>query len=193
MTEEKFEGAEAEVEVKEERVTKKRHPKNYRHEQIDQRLREERTETEKRLMKDAEKHGTNVPEVEKNSDDELEIEKVDGEPLKQVIDERPGLAEELGENVALIHDTGIIHGDLTTSNAMVDEELYVIDFGLSYRSTRSEDRAVDIHLLKQVLQSSHPEVAEKAWENFLKGYNNYSESEEVLEQLKDVESRGRYK
>jgi len=99
-----------------------------------------------------------------------------------------------GTNIAYLHSTEIIHGDLTTSNAMVSNgELYVIDFGLSFRSQRLEDKAVDIHLLKQVLNSSHPEVAERAWQKFVEGYSEYEKSDEVLEQLEDVEKRGRYK
>ena len=99
-----------------------------------------------------------------------------------------------GQNIAYLHSADIIHGDLTTSNAMtLDGEIYIIDFGLSFRSQRSEDKAVDIHLLKQVLNSSHPEVAKKAWRNFIDGYTEYEKSDEVLEQLKDVEERGRYK
>lgn len=190
---ETFEGAEAEVKVGEKEVRKKRHPKNYRHKKIDRELREERTETEQRLMEDARKHGVNVPEVEQESEDELSMEKVGGKPLKQVLEDDTTLLKELGKNVAFLHDTDIIHGDLTTSNAMVDRELYLIDFGLSYRSQRIEDKAVDIHLLKQVLKTSHPEVAKDAWGEFVEGYNEYEESGEVLEQLKDVESRGRYK
>ncbi|MFT4868365.1 MAG: TP53 regulating kinase-like protein [Candidatus Nanohaloarchaea archaeon] len=103
------------------------------------------------------------------------------------------MMKELGENVALLHSIDIIHGDLTTSNAIADEEIYLIDFGLSFRSQRIEDRAVDIHLLKQVLESSHPEVSKEAWQNFLKGYSEYEDSEKVLEQLEEVEQRGRYK
>ena len=189
----KFEGAEAEVAVEEDEVRKKRHPKNYRHEKIDQKLRKERTETEQHLMEEAEKHGVKIPNVEQESEDELVMDKVEGQPLKQVVEEQPEIMEELGKNLALLHDTGIVHGDLTTSNSVVDKKLFLIDFGLSFRSKRTEDKAVDIHLLKQVLNSSHPEVADEAWQNFVKAYSQYEQSEEVLEQLKDVESRGRYK
>ncbi|MFB6143800.1 MAG: KEOPS complex kinase/ATPase Bud32 [Candidatus Nanohaloarchaea archaeon] len=189
----KFEGAEAEVRIGEEDVKKERHAKKYRHEKIDEELRHDRTETEQKLMEDARRHGVNVPEAEKEESNQLRIEKVEGSQLKEVIADRPESLKELGENIALLHDTGIIHGDLTTSNAVVNEEPYLIDFGLSYRSQRIEDRAVDIHLLKQVLKSSHPEVAEEAWKEFVEGYREYEKSEEVLEQLEDVESRGRYK
>ena len=188
-----LQGAEAEVEIKENSVLKRRPRKNYRHESIDSRLREERTETEVKLMKEARKHGVKVPEIKGSSESRIEMDRIKGNMLKQVLENDIEKIEKLGENIALLHDIDIVHGDLTTSNALVDGKVYLIDFGLSYRSQRVEDKAVDIHLLKQVLNSSHPEVADKAWESFIEGYNSYEESDKVLEQLKDVESRGRYK
>lgn len=191
---EKIRGAEAEVEIGEDRVVKKRPEKNYRHPELDERLREERTETEEKLMMDARKHGVNVPEVETKEDSALDMEKVEGETLKEKLEERPEILRDLGENIAYLHSEDIIHGDLTTSNAMVENNTVVlIDFGLSFRSQRTEDRAVDLHLMKQVLDTSHPELAEESWENFLEGYREYERSGEVLEQLEEVEKRGRYK
>ena len=187
-------GAEATVEIGEGQVIKKRTEKKYRHEQLDEKIRKERTETEKNLLSEANKYGVNVPEVKKTDASILELEKIEGEKLKHKVENKPELLEKLGENISLLHSIDIIHGDLTTSNAIVeDSEVFLIDFGLSFRSQRTEDRAVDIHLLKQVLESSHPEMAEKAWRNFLEGYREYEESEEVMEQLKEVEQRGRYK
>lgn len=186
-------GAEAEVEIREQQVVKRRPEKKYRHPELDKKIRKERTETEEKLITEARKYGVSVPEAEKKDNSTIELEKIDGEKLKEVVEEKPEILEELGENIALLHSTDIIHGDLTTSNAIADEEVYLIDFGLSFRSQRTEDKAVDIHLLKQVLESSHPEAADDAWENFLKGYSDYEESEKVLEQLEEVEQRGRYK
>lgn len=185
-------GAEATVETVNGKVLKKREPKKYRHRELDNKIREERTETEVKLMKEAIKYGVNAPRPEKISEAEIEMEEIDGRPLKEVIEERPELLKEMGENVAKLHSSDIIHGDLTTSNALVEEKVFLIDFGLSFRSQRVEDRAVDIHLLKQVLNSSHPKVAEEAWNSFLEGYRP-EDREEVLEQLEEVEKRGRYK
>lgn len=185
-------GAEATIRINDS-VEKKRHSKRYRHKQLDQKIREKRTEKEARMMKQARKNGVNVPEIEQVGEETLEIERIDGDQLKDVLGERPGAMKQLGENTARLHEADIIHGDLTTRNAMIGEELYIIDFGLCFRSQRIEDRAVDIHLLKQVLESSHPEIAEKAWKNFLEGYQSYSKSGEVLERLEEVEKRGRYK
>lgn len=187
-------GAEATIEMENNKVTKTREPKKYRHPDLDSKIRTERTDTEVRLIKDAKRHNVSAPEAEKIDDSTIEMEKIDGEILKETLANNIDLMEDYGRNIAYLHSTEIIHGDLTTSNAMVsDDEVYIIDFGLSFRSQRNEDKAVDIHLLKQVLNSSHPEIAENAWENFVEGYSQYERSDEVLEQLKDVEKRGRYK
>lgn len=187
-------GAEATIEIENDRVIKKREPKNYRHSDLDSKIRTERTETEARLIQDAKRHNVNAPEAEQVDDFTIEMEKIDGKVLKKILSNDIGFMEDYGRNIGYLHSTEIIHGDLTTSNAMVSEnKLYVIDFGLAFRSQRLEDKAVDIHLLKQVLNSSHPEVAVDAWKKFLEGYSQYDRSDEVLEQLKDVEKRGRYK
>lgn len=144
-------------------------------------------------MEKALKHGVKVPEILNQKDYTIKMQKIEGQTLKQVLEKQTEKMKEYGENVARMHDTDIIHGDLTTSNAIADKKLHIIDFGLSSHSERIEDKAVDIHLLKQVLNSSHPEISEKAWEKFVEGYQNSTNSEKVLQQLKEVEKRGRYK
>jgi len=133
------------------------------------------------------------------------------------------LMQNLGKQVSSLHENNIIHGDLTTSNTILRTnnkkqnksaeekggntkksnakkstkgdfgagDLYIIDFGLGFISTRLEDKAVDLHLIKQALEAKHFQNHEKLFNNFLKGYS--WEKEKVLEQLKKVESRGRYK
>lgn len=190
---EKIRGAEAEVEIEDETVIKRRNRKKYRHPELDSRLVKERTSTEEELLARAKRYGVNVPDVEEKKDRTLVLERLHGEPLKEVA-EKKEVFEQLGENVAYLHSAGIIHGDLTTSNAILsDDSVFLIDFGLAFRSERDEDRAVDIHLLKQMLETSHPEIAETAWSNFLEGYSEIEDSEDVLEQLEEVEKRGRYK
>ncbi|MFB6200092.1 MAG: KEOPS complex kinase/ATPase Bud32 [Candidatus Nanohaloarchaea archaeon] len=193
---EKLKGAEATVKISDSEVEKQRKQKKYRHPEIDNRIRDERTEMEKKLMQEARQHNVNVPETEKKDKHSLKIQKIDGQPLKQVVNQKTEQVRQLGEQVALLHSINIIHGDLTTSNVIIEKETekpFLIDFGLAFRSERAEDKAVDIHLFKQVLESSHPEKAGKAWKQFLDGYREYSEAEKVLEQLKEVEKRGRYK
>lgn len=184
--------AEAEVELFEDYVIKKRIRKGYRHSELDKRIRTERTGEEERLLKRAYQKGVSVPGVEKIDDHKLKIDRINGQMLKDKLE--PEKFEQLGIEVARLHDSDTIHGDLTTSNVIVDDSIFLIDFGLAFYSQRIEDRAVDIHLLKQVLESSHPENAETCWNGFLEGYSSeYEKSHAVLDQLKAVEKRGRYK
>ena len=184
-------GAEAHVTLENGMVKKERPLKSYRHPELDSRLRTERTETEARLMEDARRHGVNVPEISSVDDNSIMMDRIEGEKLRDNLEIQS--FQSLGRNIAYLHETDIIHGDLTSSNVIVGKEVYIIDFGLSFRSQRIEDRAVDIHLLKQVLESSHPQKADEMWESFLKGYREYRRYEEVMERLEEVEERGRYK
>lgn len=198
MTEEKQQlGAEAKVIIKQDKVVKDRLKKKYRHTKLDNRLRSERTEEESRRLSQAKKYGVKVPDVLKTEEYTLEIEKVKGKKLRDIIKNNVESFEDLGRQVGILHNQDIIHGDLTTSNIIIQKETlepYLIDFGLSGHSQRIEDKAVDLHLLKQVLETSHPEVADDAWSNFIKGYETkQEESEEILDRLEEVEERGRYK
>ena len=71
-------------------------------------------------------------------------------------------------------------------------QLYFIDFGLSFHSQRIEDKAVDLHLLKQALESKHYKNYDFLLKECLSNYK-WADSQAVLKQLEKVESRGRYK
>jgi len=71
--------------------------------------------------------------------------------------------------------------------------VFFIDFGLGFISNKPEAKAVDLHLLKQALEAKHFKHWQKLWEDFEKSYNNSKESSKILERLKTVEKRGRYK
>ncbi len=187
-------GAEACITFDPPHAIKTRKPKQYRHTTIDTRLRQERTEKEARLLEKAAQAGVAVPTVVKQEKTELVMDLIDGEKLRDIFEERDDLWTAVGENIARLHAQDIIHGDLTTSNILVKGgELYFIDFGLGFFSQRVEDRATDLRLLEQVLQSTHYKVAEEAFQAILDGYSEgYGGSDEVLEQLEEVKSRRRY-
>jgi TP53 regulating kinase-like protein len=105
------------------------------------------------------------------------------------------IMNELGKETAKLHTNDIIHGDLTTSNMLLKEKkVYLVDFGLSFISKRIEDKAVDLHLIKQALEAKHFQNYESLFEHFIVSYKKeYKDSSKVLEQLKKVEARGRYK
>ncbi|MCM2324860.1 MAG: Kae1-associated serine/threonine protein kinase [Candidatus Woesearchaeota archaeon] len=186
-------GAEAEVHKEGMSIVKKRIRKSYRHPRLDDFLRKTRTRREARLL---EKLSIPAPKLMRLDEKSYEITMtlIVGEKVRDVLDKDIGICEEIGENVALMHNQGIIHGDLTTSNMIYDKRLYLIDFGLSFYSDKFEDKAVDLHLLKQALYSKHCKVAKKAFSLVMKGYEHKSVTyQKIKQKLAVVEGRGRNK
>ncbi len=147
-------------------------------------------------MKKLSELGVNVPKLFPSEDEyTIVMEYVDGKRLR---DELPVKKDKLilvGEWLAKMHDEGIIHGDLTTSNILLDknDNLFLIDFGLSFFSQKIEDMAVDVHLLKQAFQSTHYKEADELFEQFLKGYSGAKHLEKIMLQLNEVQLRGKNK
>ena len=106
------------------------------------------------------------------------------------------VCSEIGQFVGTMHKHGIMHGDLTTSNFILDtKKLFLIDFGLASRTEKPDDHAVDLRLFKEILNSAHAEVMEKSWKNFQKGYSKavgMKYSKKILNLVAVIESRGRY-
>lgn len=191
-------GAEAKVFDTGDSIVKERFSKDYRHEKIDSDLRVKRTRQEKRILNKLDALGFSSPEIVSVDEDTgvLEMEKIDGVVLKDVFDDDfKSFSEEIGEKIAFLHENDVIHHDLTTSNMIVyEDEVYFIDFGLGFISKRDEDRAVDLHLLNDALESKHHTVFPECMDIVLETYkNNYEDSDSVLERYKEVKKRGRYK
>ena len=87
---------------------------------------------------------------------------------------------------------GVVAGNITDLDKD-NFEVYFIDFGLGFHSLKIEDKAVDLHLLKEALEAKHFKNWEKLFKAVCKGYSISKDNKKVLEQLKKVESRGRYK
>lgn len=126
-------------------------------------------------------------------------------------DDVKALMERIGRAVGRLHETGVVHGDLTTSNLMLrpvgrrnevlgvedieglDGEVVLIDFGLATQNALEEDKAVDLYVLERAFGSTHPE-AEEAFKDVLKAYGeSYKGGKIVLKRLEDVRMRGRKK
>ena len=106
------------------------------------------------------------------------------------------ICKKIGQSIAKLHNSDIIHGDLTTSNMIFvekEDKVYFIDFGLGFISHKIEDKAVDLHLLKQALEAKHFKHWKELVKEVLKSYEKSTDSKIVLERLKAVEKRGRYK
>jgi len=191
-------GAEAKVYLIDGKISKQRQPKTYRHEQIDTQVRTRRTRREAKILEKAHLTGINVPKVLGVDKFDLEIEYISGDRLSEKLnsydlERQKKVMKLLGEQVSKLHFNDLIHGDLTTSNIILkDNEVFIIDFGLGFVSKKIEDKAVDLHLLKQALEAKHFENWKLLFESFLKMYE-FDESENVVERLNVVEKRGRYK
>jgi tRNA A-37 threonylcarbamoyl transferase component Bud32 len=233
-------GAEAVLYEDKDTVIKHRLKKNYRIKELDDELRKQRTRREASLLQKI-----LIPHpklIDSDDKEKIVMEKIKGEKLREVLDQKPELAIKIGELVAELHNHNIIHGDLTTSNMILrtqdsgiktrksallgtpkgatptsspsnqaltgvgvgdgdahffktrsEGEIVFIDFGLSFHSEKFEDKAVDIHLFKQALNSKHFKVYDKALKGFLKGYEKANHYHEIMQRLKEVELRGRYK
>lgn len=190
-------GAEARIIRDDDIVRKERIEKRYRHPELDRRLREERTQDEARMLKKAYQAGVRVPTVHAVEDTTFEMDHIDGTLVKEIFSDRDDLWPVIGEQIARLHNRNVIHGDLTTSNMLYDSdrgEVYFIDFGLGYHSQRIEDKAVDLHLLHEVLDSTHTDVADDAMATILDVYREQCDTaEQVLERYDDIKDRGRYK
>ncbi|MGC8817550.1 MAG: Kae1-associated kinase Bud32 [Candidatus Hadarchaeum sp.] len=184
-------------------IVKTRIPKRYRIKDLDLRLRESRTALEAGLLSDAKRAGVPTPivyEVDKVGM-RIVMEFIEGAQVKQVLD-RLGPAEMrkvcriIGKQIAKLHRAGIIHGDLTTSNMILksDGKVYFVDFGLGGHDSSTEERGVDLHLLKRALQSTHFRIATRAYAAVISGYRAEfgKGAEEIINRAKEIESRGRY-
>ena len=193
-------GAEATIILEKNNVLKKRMKKSYRIEEIDERLRKTRTKKETNLLEKSSSIINSPKPLKTNNKFEIKIPYIKGKKLSEHFDKLPKkLAKEvckkIGQNIAKLHDNNIMHGDLTTSNIILDKNnnVWFIDFGLGFHSERIEDKSVDLHLIKQALEAKHFKNFKDYWKNIEMGYKLSKNYKKTLEQLKKVESRGRYK
>ena len=189
-------GAEAKIFLDENKIIKNRFRKKYRIKQIDDSLRQFRTRREAKVLTKL-PEGVKGPKLIKMDDDDMEIimEYIPGKKVRDILDEHIELSPVIGEKLAIMHNNHIIHGDLTTSNMIFyNEEIYFIDFGLSFFSHKIEDKAVDLHLLKQALESKHHKIFKKSFDLVLKSYKQKIKNpKDIMQRFRKVERRGRYK
>jgi Kae1-associated kinase Bud32 len=207
MSEEKLikRGAEAEILLSEwmekKVIVKRRIPKPYRLKVIDEQLRRARTKEEAKLFLDARKEGIRVPliydiDIKKG---QITMERIEGKRIKDVLDdlhpkEREKICKLIGKDIGRLHRANIIHGDITTSNLFLSSSSIIwIDFGLGEKSEEIERKAVDLHVLMEVFESTHPKYKE-CFDWVVQEYKmEYKEANKVLKRLAELIKRGRYK
>lgn len=158
-------------------VVKHRFRKAYRLPALDVKLTRSRLAGEARAMVRARRAGVRAPVVAHVDAESgcVYSDRVEGKTLKETLratretsdgTDAEGVREalktygrDIGEQIAKLHDAGIVHGDLTTSNFMVrdrDGKIVVVDFGLSYPSDAAEDKGVDLYVLERAITAAHP-------------------------------------
>ena len=181
-------------------VVKVRSPKRYRATGLDEEIRSSRTRNEARLMKEARKAGVRTPVVYSVDMKEFSIvmENVSGEKVKEKLEDDPDSAAEIcrmiGNTIADLHNSGICHGDLTTSNMILtaDGRICLIDLSMGRTKAGLEDIGVDMHLLERAFTSAHPDLAD-AFSVLMGSYlSRKNGSEQVIEKIEEIKNRGRY-
>jgi len=179
---------------------KERVPKSYRISEIDLRLRKERTKKEAKLLGEAKKCGVKTPliyDINKYKN-YLILEEIQGIPIKNVfegasVQRVKDISRMIGYHIAKLHNCGIIHGDLTTSNLILkDNGIVFIDFGLGKNSDLVEDKGVDLLVFKKAISGIHYKIADISFREILKGYAIADDYKEVVEKIDEIEGRGRY-
>ncbi len=176
-------------------IAKVRTVKPYRHKYLDFDIRKRRTVHEAQMLSVVKQFGVASPYVYFVDPISciLFMEFVPGRNAKEIIS--PQISLNIGICVGLLHSRSLIHGDLTTSNFLVNRKLHLLDFGLSFYSDRLEDKAVDVRLVKETFGSLHHVQYESLFSNFLRGYsailgNNLAKK--VLMKVSSIERRVRY-
>lgn len=218
----KYQGAESKIYFGNNRVIKHRFRKQYRHPLLDKKLTKERTKRERRMIdkirSKSKQLADYMPKVIWSDDSTILMTEITNcETLYNYFHrtvECSNLAPLIGKCIAEMHNIGIIHGDLTTSNLMlcrrsqdevpksddpeVTDETHIvvpIDFGLSTGLDAPEERAVDLYVLERALISAH--FTDSSFFNlifvtYLKLIDEkICEGTKIVERLTEVRGRGR--
>lgn len=178
---------------------KTRKIKTYRNSSLDSKIRKQRTIKESQMLSQVKSFGIPTPLVyfvnlEKSM---IVMQEIPGKPVHDLSESKIiEMSKQIGKLVGLLHKNGVMHGDLTTSNFILFKNtIYMIDFGLSQNSIKPEDHAVDLRLIKEILNSAHAKIMEPSWKNFLNGYKSVvgiTYQTKIVKLVSEIESRGRY-
>lgn len=167
-------------------VVKLRRAKTYRIKELDETLRRTRTKKEARAMRRASEAGVRVPALLGLGKFSIYMEKVQGRLMKDAVSKRIPY-KEIGTSLAKMHAADVVHGDFTPANIMISGKgICVIDFGLSDITNSTEDKALDLLLMKR-------SIVHEKYDELTRAYAEaYAGSKQAFSRLADIERRGRY-
>ncbi len=202
-----YKGAEAEIYLQDWHgdlaIRKARIAKPYRVQELDESIRRTRTAHEANMMHEARKLGVPVPAIQHIDPESttLIMDYIKGPTLKEELyrlsmSGRRERCNSLGVLLGLMHEGGVVHGDMTISNVLSEDgKLFIIDFGLGDFSNEIEDKGVDLLLLNRAMKSTHYTFHTFLFNAFLKGYTKAVGKRvggETLHKMREIEKRGRY-
>ncbi len=201
-----YKGAEAEIIISKylgfDVVLKKRVTKGYRLKKINDKLISNRTREEAKLISEARQSGVSVPTIYDIDlrNGVITMSYIKGKRIKDFLnniseDERKKICIKIGESIGNLHKYDIIHGDITTSNMiLLNDMIYFIDFGLGEKSSEIEAKGVDLHVLMEAIESTHSKYS-NCFRYVLQGYRKiYGEdSKKIIFKIDEIVRRGRYR
>jgi TP53 regulating kinase-like protein len=184
-------------------LLKHRPQKPYLLEEIDTFLRTSRTSRECKMLTVARDLGVPTPvvhwvDVHKHS---IAMEYLQGNQLKQIVaelavDRLQEITNKFGKLIGLLHNGGVVHGDPTTSNVIVNQkgDMWLVDFGLAEMNATVEMKGVDLHLMRRAFETTHWDFETIMWDAALEGYKTIhtEETDQVLSRVEEIRERGRY-
>lgn len=198
-------------------VRKIRRKRGWRHPNLEKRLGFRRLLSEARLLIRARRVGLEVPAIWDVDLDKgiLVMEMLPGRPLIELLRDENSTQDMIrnslynsGALVRRLHRLAITHGDLSTNNILIDDDLsaHLVDFGLASIDYEVERFGIDLHVIDEILGASHPSI-EGGIDIFLKGYLDEESilgpakeqtggvvptADAVMKRLEQVRSRVRY-
>ena len=198
-------------------VRKIRRKRGWRHPNLEKRLGFRRLLSEARLLIRARRVGLEVPAIWDVDLDKgiLVMEMLPGSPLIELLRDENSTQDLIrnslynsGALVRRLHRLAITHGDLSTNNILIDDDLsaHLVDFGLASIDYEVERFGIDLHVIDEILGASHPSI-EGGIDIFLKGYLDEESrlgpakeqtggvvptADAVMKRLEQVRSRVRY-
>lgn len=185
-------------------IRKARKNKAYRFPRLDLKIRRSRTKREAQIMHKAKLAGVPTPiifmvDVEATT---IIMKYIEGPCVKEILntvsfEKMIKICRQIGQFIGRLHKNKIIHGDLTTSNMILNEKgkIFFIDFGLAEYSNELEKRGIDLLIMKRTFYSTHYSYAGKCFKAVTEGYAKEMGEEvysEVIERVNKIAKRGRY-
>ena len=188
-------------------VLKLRRPKGYRHPQLEVSIRTSRTRAEAKALREARAAGVRTPAVldMEEAEGRLVLEGIEGPTLRACLDglgeaDRRRVASALGAALGALHSAGMVHGDPTTSNFILEDlppeglvTIAVLDISLGGKADGVEERGVDLRLLAEAFESTH-HAHQDLFEVILDGYREAFPEGSIpaIERMEAIGARGRY-